>query len=57
MWAYKRFLNYAKIWTSSERNSTSVPSSLRQFDLAHLLAFELRELGLSDVEVNNFGIV
>ena len=57
MWAYKRFLNYVKIWTSSERNSPSVPSSLRQFDLAHLLAFELRELGLSDVEVNNFGIV
>lgn len=57
MWAYKRFLNYAKIWTSSERDSSSVPSSLRQFDLAHLLAFELRELGLSDVEVNNFGIV
>lgn len=57
MWAYKRFLNYVKIWTTSERNSPSVPSSLRQFDLAHLLAFELRELGLSDVEVNNFGIV
>ena len=57
MWAYKRFLNYVKLWTTSERDSTSVPSSLRQFDLAHLLAFELRELGLTDVEVNNFGIV
>lgn len=57
MWAYKRFLNYVKIWTSSERNSSTVPSSLRQFDLAHLLAFELKQLGLSDVEVNNFGIV
>lgn len=57
MWAYKRFLNYVKIWTTSERNSPTVPSSLRQFDLAHLLAFQLRELGLADVEVNNFGIV
>lgn len=57
MQAYKRFLNYVKIWTSSERNSPSVPSSLRQFDLAHLLVFELRQMGLTDAEVNNFGIV
>lgn len=57
MWAYKKFLDYVKIWTSSERGSSTIPSSLRQFDLAHLLAFELRKLGLSEVEVNNYGIV
>lgn len=57
MWAYKRFLNYVKIWTSSERGCETVPSSLRQFDLAHLLAFELKQIGLSDAEVNNYGIV
>ena len=57
MQAYKRFLNYVKIWTSSERSSASVPSSLRQFDLAHLLAFELKQMGLFDAQVNNYGIV
>lgn len=46
MRAYERFIEYAKIWTSSEWNSTQEPSSMRQFDLAHQLAFELRELGL-----------
>lgn len=53
MRAYERFLNYAKIWTSSERGSTQEPSSLRQFDLAHKLAFELRGLGLEQVGVDN----
>ena len=53
MRAYERFLEYVKIWTSSERCSGSAPSSLRQFDLAHQLAFELRELGLEQVGVDN----
>lgn len=39
MWAYKRFLKYAEIWTSSDRESKTVPSSFRQFDLAHLDTF------------------
>lgn len=53
MRAYERFLEYVKIWTSSERCSGEAPSSLRQFDLAHQLAFELRELGLEQVGVDN----
>ena len=53
MRAYERFLEYVKIWTSSERCSGSAPSSLRQFDLAHQLAFELRELGVKQVGVDN----
>ena len=53
MRAYERFLEYVKIWTSSERCSGSAPSSLRQFDLAHQLAFELRELGVEQVGVDN----
>lgn len=57
MRAYERFIEYAKIWTSSEWNSTQEPSSMRQFDLAHQLAFELRELGLQDVIVDNYSFV
>lgn len=57
MWAYKRFLEYIKISTASARNSQTVPTSLRQFDLAHLLAFELKQMGVPEVEVNNFGMV
>ena len=53
MRAYERFLEYATIWTSSERNSGQAPSSLRQFDLAHQLAFEMRGLGLEQVGVDN----
>lgn len=57
MLAYKRFLEYIKVSTASARDSKTVPSSLRQFDLAHLLAFELRQMGVPEVEVNNFGMV
>ncbi|MBQ7796789.1 MAG: peptidase T [Lachnospiraceae bacterium] len=52
-----RFLRYVSVCTSSNRESTTVPSSYRQFDLAHMLAFELRGMGVSDVRVDNSGIV
>ncbi len=53
MRATQRFLEYASIWTSSQRGSKQSPSSMRQFDLAHQLAFELKEMGLSGVTVDN----
>ena len=31
--------------------------AVRQFDLAHLLAFELKQMGLFDAQVNNYSIV
>lgn len=51
----ERFIRYAKIHTESIANVTDTPTSLRQFDLARVLYEELRELGVSDVwldEVN-----
>lgn len=57
MRAYERFLKYVKIWTSSERNPKQIPSSMRQFDLAHQLAFELQRLGLKKIGVDNFCFV
>ncbi len=43
-----RFLRYVKIDTQSEENGLH-PSTQKQFDLARLLASELREMGASEV--------
>lgn len=51
MRAYERFLNYAVIRTPSDAHSDTCPSSQCQFHLANLLAKEMKELGLQDVEV------
>ena len=52
MRAYERFLDYVKIYTTSDEDSTQHPSSARQFDLAHLLVQQLKELGLADARVD-----
>lgn len=48
MRAYERLLKYVKVWTESDENSGTVPSTSRQFELAKILVDELKELGLSD---------
>lgn len=57
MLVHERFLKYVGICTTSARMSETVPSSLRQFDLAHYLSFELKQMGVSDVRVDNSGIL
>ncbi|MDO5299509.1 MAG: peptidase T [Clostridia bacterium] len=57
MRAYERFLNYARVYTTSEEDSSCVPSTARQLDLAQKLADEMNQLGLTDVHVDEFGIV
>lgn len=52
-----RFLKYVQIDTTADPNSTSFPSSLKQKDLATVLVKELREIGLSDVEMDEWGYV
>ena len=49
----QRFLEYVKIDTASNRENQQNPSSLCQFDLAHQLAFELKQLGMKNVVVDN----
>lgn len=49
MKAYERLLNYVVVRTPSDENSETVPSSTCQFDLARLLEAEMKELGLTDV--------
>ena len=54
MRAYERFITYVKIHTaSSEENFVKNPSTARQFDLAHLLVQELKDLGVQDARVTD----
>jgi tripeptide aminopeptidase len=55
--ALDRFLRYAKIDTQSAEDQTTVPSTRKQFDLANLLAKELRDLGAQNVRVSENAIV
>lgn len=49
---YERFLKYVAIPTPSDENCPETPSSACQFHLAHLLADELKELGIADAHVD-----
>jgi len=49
-----RFLRYVAINTQSEHEQEPIPSTKRQFDLARLLVEELKELGLSDADVDEY---
>ena len=49
----ERFLKYVSYWTTSDENNTQIPSSDRQFNLAKLLAKELKDLGLSKVTLTD----
>jgi tripeptide aminopeptidase len=53
----ERFMRYIKIDTESARKSDSFPSTKKQLNLAKLLAVELKELGLADAAVDEFGYV
>jgi tripeptide aminopeptidase len=52
-----RFLRYVQIDTTADDNSKSYPSSPGQLVLGKLLADELREMGLKDVEHDAHGLV
>ena len=53
MRAYERFLKYAVIHTTSDDNNyEATPSTTRQFDLANVLADEMKAIGIEDASVN-----
>ncbi len=54
MKAYERFLNYISYYTPSDEASETSPSSQYQFSLAHALVDELKALGASDAECDDF---
>ncbi|HQL92693.1 MAG TPA: peptidase T [Anaerolineaceae bacterium] len=53
----ERFLRYTKVDTQSQHDAESYPSTAKQLDLARLLEKELRELGMSEVELDQYGYI
>ena len=53
MRAYERLLKYVAVNTRSDDSSTTVPTTKIQFDLANVLADELRELGCENVKCDD----
>ncbi|MFT8350887.1 peptidase T [Clostridium saccharoperbutylacetonicum] len=52
MKAYERLLKYVKVYTTSDENSNTHPTTKRQFDLANLLVEEMKELGIEECRVD-----
>lgn len=52
-----RFINYAKIDTQASEDSGTTPSTEKQKNLGRLLVKELKELGLSDALMDEYGNV
>jgi tripeptide aminopeptidase len=52
-----RFLRYVKIDTRSDENSTSCPSTAKQWDLSRMLHEELLGMGLADATIDENGYV
>lgn len=53
----ERFMEYVKIDTEADPNSTSFPSTMKQKDLGKLLVKELLEIGVKDAEMDEWGYV
>ena len=53
----ERFLKYIAVSSASDEESTTSPSSARQFAMSRLLEAEMKELGVSDVRVDDCGNV
>lgn len=53
----ERFCRYVRIDTQADENSETYPSTAKQKDLSKLLAGELRELGLTDARMSEWGVV
>lgn len=53
----ERFLRYVKIDTQSDPESSAYPSTEKQKDLSRLLVEELKEMGIEDAHLDEFGYV
>jgi tripeptide aminopeptidase len=53
----ERFLKYVQIDTTADPESSSFPSSMKQKDLAKVLVEELKEMGVKDAEMDEWGYV
>ena len=57
MRAYERFLQYVKVYTTSDEESATHPTTARQLDLGRMLVAQLKELGLKDARLDEYGYV
>lgn len=53
----EKFMRYVQVDTQSDPMSTSFPSTEKQKDLAKILAQELRGMGVTEVELDEYGYV
>ena len=53
----ERFLKYVKIDTQSSEESTTCPSTEKQFDLAKVIIEDLKEIGMSDISMDENGYI
>lgn len=53
----ERFLKYVQIDTTADPESSSFPSSMKQKNLGKLLSDELKQIGLTEVEMDEWGYV
>ncbi len=53
----ERFLRYVKIDTQSSEESTTFPSTEKQKELGKILVEELKEIGMQNVEMDEYGYV
>ncbi len=53
----EKFVRYAKIDTQSNEESSTTPSTDKQFNLANLLVEELKSMGLTDAAVDKNGYI
>lgn len=53
----ERFLNYANYDTMSDAASCTSPSSAKQLILAEVLVKEMKEIGINDAHVDEYGVV
>ncbi|MDQ3488925.1 MAG: peptidase T [Acidobacteriota bacterium] len=55
--ALERFLRYVRIDTRADDSSTACPSTPGQLEMMRLIVAELRQLGLDDVVLDDYGYV
>ncbi len=53
----ERFLKYVQIDTQSDPNSDTYPTTEKQKDMSRVLVEELKEMGVKDVHMNEYGYV
>jgi tripeptide aminopeptidase len=53
----ERFIRYVQIDTQSDPHSNTYPTSEKQKDLGRLLVKDLKEIGVLDAEIDDFGYV